>query len=110
MHRVNEVRQTKIHTADALVPEPRAFEVEMVIEKQKTFKSPCIDQILAQLINTVVPKVCSAVAKGIMTSSQAVQEYISVMATLKFTYFFKLKEGCFAKNNSETSLIGDVFI
>jgi hypothetical protein len=34
---VNDVRQTEIHTAEPLVPQPRAFEVEMAIEKlQKT--------------------------------------------------------------------------
>jgi hypothetical protein len=33
VHRANEVRQTEIHTADPLVPECRAFEVKMVIEK-----------------------------------------------------------------------------
>jgi len=33
VHRVNEVRQTEIHTAEPLVPEPSAFEVELAIEK-----------------------------------------------------------------------------
>jgi hypothetical protein len=34
---VNNVRQTEIHTAEPLVPQPGAFEVEMAIEKlQKT--------------------------------------------------------------------------
>jgi hypothetical protein len=36
--------------------------------------------------------------------------YISLMAALKFTCFFKLRELCFVKNNLESSLIGDVFI
>jgi hypothetical protein len=31
VHGVNDVRQTEIHTAETLVPEPRAFEVEMAI-------------------------------------------------------------------------------
>jgi hypothetical protein len=35
VHRVNDVRQTEIRTADPLVPEPRALEVGMVIEKLK---------------------------------------------------------------------------
>jgi hypothetical protein len=71
LHRVNEVRQIEIHTAVPPVPECRAFEVEMVVEKlkKKTCKSPCIDQILAQLNNTVVPKLCFADPKGTMTSS-----------------------------------------
>jgi hypothetical protein len=33
VHGVNDVRQTEIHTTEPLVPEPSAFEVEMVIEK-----------------------------------------------------------------------------
>ena len=32
-HWVNDVRQTQIHTAETLVPEPSAFEVELAIEK-----------------------------------------------------------------------------
>jgi hypothetical protein len=31
---VSDVRQTEIHTAEPLVPEPSAFEVEMAIEKR----------------------------------------------------------------------------
>ena len=33
VHRVGDVVQTEIHTAEPLVPEPSAFEVEMAIEK-----------------------------------------------------------------------------
>jgi hypothetical protein len=47
---VNEVRQTEIHTAEPLVPEPSAFEFELVIENLKTHKSPGTDQIPAELI------------------------------------------------------------
>ena len=46
-----DVRRTEIHTAEPLVPEPSAFEVEMVIEKLKGYKSPGIDQIAAEPIN-----------------------------------------------------------
>jgi len=48
---VNDVRLTEIHTAEPLVPEPSAFEVEVAIEKLKRHKSPGTDQILAKLIN-----------------------------------------------------------
>jgi len=34
-HGVNDVRQTEIHTAEPLVPEPTAFELEMAIEELK---------------------------------------------------------------------------
>jgi len=47
---VNDVRQTEIHTAEPLVPEPSAFEVELAIEKLESHKSPGIDQIRAELI------------------------------------------------------------
>jgi hypothetical protein len=51
VHGVSDVRQTEIHTAEPLVPEPSAFEVEMAIEKlKKRHKSPGIYQIPAELI------------------------------------------------------------
>ena len=50
VHRVNDVRQTEIHTAEPLVPEPSVFEVEMAIEKLKGHKSQGIYQIPAELI------------------------------------------------------------
>jgi hypothetical protein len=50
---VNDVRQTEIHTAELLVPEPCSSEVEIVIENLKSYKSPGIDQIPAELIQAV---------------------------------------------------------
>ena len=50
VHGAKDVRQEEIHTAEPLVPEPSAFEVEMAIEKLKNHKSPGIDQIPAELI------------------------------------------------------------
>jgi hypothetical protein len=47
---VSEVRQAEIHTAEPLVPEPSALEVELAIEKLKSHKSPGTDQIPAELI------------------------------------------------------------
>jgi len=35
VHEVNDVSHTEIHTAEPLVPEPSAFEVEMAIEKHQ---------------------------------------------------------------------------
>jgi len=35
VHGVNDVRQKEILTAEPLVPEPNAFEVEMAVEKLK---------------------------------------------------------------------------
>jgi hypothetical protein len=50
VHGVNFVRQTEIHTAELLVPEPSACEIEMAIEELNGHKSPGIDQIPAELI------------------------------------------------------------
>jgi hypothetical protein len=36
VHGVSDVRQAKIHTAEPLVPEPSALEVELAIEKLKS--------------------------------------------------------------------------
>jgi len=38
IHGVNYVRRTEIHTAEPIVPEPSAFEVEMAVEKMKRHK------------------------------------------------------------------------
>jgi len=50
VHRVNDGRQTEIHTAEPLVPEPSAFEIALAIEKLKRHRSPGIDQMPAELI------------------------------------------------------------
>ena len=44
---VKDVGQADIHTAEPLVPEPSAVEVELAIDKLKSHKSPGIDQIPA---------------------------------------------------------------
>jgi hypothetical protein len=51
---LNDVRQTEVHTAEPLVPELSAFEVEMAIEKLKGHKSLGVDQIPAELIKVGV--------------------------------------------------------
>jgi hypothetical protein len=50
VHQVNNVKQTELHTAETLVPEPSAFEVEVAVEKLKRHKSPGNDQIPADSI------------------------------------------------------------
>jgi len=47
---MNDIRQTEIHTAEPLVPEPSVFEFETVNEGLKGHKSPGVDQIPAELI------------------------------------------------------------
>ena len=47
------VRQTETHTAEPLVPQPSAFEIDLAIEKLKSHKSPGTDHIPAELIKEV---------------------------------------------------------
>jgi hypothetical protein len=63
VHGVNDVRQTEIHTAEPLVLEPSASEVEMAIEKLKRHKSPGIDQIPAELFKAGGRTICYEVHK-----------------------------------------------
>ena len=52
---ISDIRQTEIHAAVPLVPEPSAFEVEMAIEKLKIltelFKSERVEQLDMRSIN-----------------------------------------------------------
>ena len=50
MHGVKDVGQAEIHTAEPLVPDPSAFQIELVIGKLKSHKSPGIDEIPGELI------------------------------------------------------------
>jgi hypothetical protein len=50
VHRVSDVRQVEIHTAEPLVPEPSPFETEIAIAKLKKYNSQGSDQIPAELI------------------------------------------------------------
>ena len=40
VHGVNDIKHTYIHTAEPLVPEPSAFEVQLAIEKLKSHNLP----------------------------------------------------------------------
>jgi hypothetical protein len=50
VHRVNDVRQTEMHTAEPLVPDSSLFEVKITIAKLKKYKLPDSDQIRTELI------------------------------------------------------------
>jgi hypothetical protein len=50
VHRVSDVRQIEIHTAEPLVPDPSTFELAVAIAKFKRYKSPGSDQIPAEII------------------------------------------------------------
>jgi hypothetical protein len=63
VHGVNDVRQTEIHTAEPLMPESSASEVEMAIENLKRHKSLDIDKIPAEFIKAGGRKICSEIHK-----------------------------------------------
>jgi len=50
LHGIKDVGRTEIHTAELLLPEPRAAELELDIDKLKRHKSPGNGQIPAELI------------------------------------------------------------
>ena len=50
VHEVSDHRQTDLHTAEPLVPETSAFDVEMATEKLKRHNSPGIYKISTELI------------------------------------------------------------
>ena len=52
VHRVNYLRQTEIHTAEPMVPQPSAFESDMAIGKRKKHQLPGTDQIPVELIKS----------------------------------------------------------
>jgi hypothetical protein len=64
-HGDSDVRQIAIHIEEPLVPEPNAFEVEMAIEKLKSYKSPGTDQIPAELIKAEGSTICCEIHKHI---------------------------------------------
>jgi len=66
-HGVNDVRQAEIHTAEPLVPEASAFEIELAFEKLKSHKSPGIDQIPAELIKAGGSTICGEIHKLIVS-------------------------------------------
>jgi hypothetical protein len=63
VHVVKDVGQAETHTAEPLVPEPSATEVELAIDKLKSHKSPGIDQIPAELIKAGGRTMCLEIHK-----------------------------------------------
>ena len=55
---LKDVGQAEIHTAEPLVPEPSASEVELAIDKLKSHKSPGVEQIPAELIKAEGRTIC----------------------------------------------------
>jgi hypothetical protein len=67
VHGVKDVRQTEINTAEPLVPEPSAFEVELAIAKIKSHKSPGTEQIPAELIKAECRTILYSIHKLIIS-------------------------------------------
>jgi len=63
VHGVKDVGQAEIYTAEPLVPEPSASEVELAIDNLKSKKSPHIDQIPAELIKAGGRTICLEIRK-----------------------------------------------
>jgi hypothetical protein len=63
VHRVNDVEQTEIRTAEPLVLEASYFEVEMAVEKLQRHKSPATDKLPAELIKAGGRTICSEIHK-----------------------------------------------
>jgi len=63
VHGVKDVGQAEIHTAEQLVPEPSASEVELALDKLKSHKSPGIDHIPAELIKAGGRIICVEIHK-----------------------------------------------
>jgi len=57
VHGVNDFRQTEIHRAEPLVPEPSAFEAEMATGKLKRHISPGTDHIPAELFKCLKQRI-----------------------------------------------------
>jgi len=81
VHGVNDVRHTEIHTAEPLLPEPSAFEVELAIERLKSHRSPGIDQISAKLIKAGSRTICSEIHKLVcfLLGNSLVSEFYMLM-------------------------------
>jgi len=63
VHGVKNVGQAEIRTAEPLVSEPSASEIELAIDKLKSHKSPGIDQISAELIIAGGRIICLEISK-----------------------------------------------
>jgi len=63
VHGVQNIVQAEIHTAEPLVPETYASDVELAINKLKSNKSRGIDQIPAELIEVGGRTMCLEIHK-----------------------------------------------
>jgi hypothetical protein len=57
VHRVSNVRQIEIHTAEPLVSDRSSLEVEVAVAKLKRYKSPCSYQMWARTSRKTPPSI-----------------------------------------------------
>jgi hypothetical protein len=67
VHNVSDDWQTEVHTVEPLVPGPNHLEVKTAIAKSKKYKSPCSDQIPAELIQAGGETLLSAIHELIIS-------------------------------------------
>jgi hypothetical protein len=94
VHRVDGVKQTKMHTTEPSVPESSASEVEVAIGKLKRYKSPGVDQIPSEMIQIGGETLPSEIHKLIkliwkktncVTSGKSQMWYLSTRRLVRWT-------------------------
>ena len=63
VHGLKGVGRAEVHTAEPLVPEPSAPEVDLAIDKLESHKSPDFDQISAELVKGGSRTICLEIHK-----------------------------------------------
>ena len=102
---VKDVGQAEIHTAEPLVLEPSASEVELAIEKLKSHKSSDINQIPEELINPLTPNDPYSGRTAPLTSKRCILYiYLTNIGTEYFKHgiysiFFSSKWSLFHNSN-----------
>jgi hypothetical protein len=113
VHRVRDVRQTEIQTAEQLVPDPRPLEVEIAIAKLKRFKSPGSDQIQAELIQaggeilrTKIHKLINYIwkRKNFLISGRSLLFYQFTRMAIKLTVVIIVGYHCYQNSIQYSSL------
>jgi hypothetical protein len=101
-HEVNDVRQAA-HTAEPLVTEPSAFQVEMAIEKLRRHKPPDIDESRQNLLKQGVEKFAlksinllnlSGIRRNFLRGGRSRSLYLSIRRVIKPTIIIEAYNFC----------------
>jgi hypothetical protein len=87
VHRVSDVRQIEIHTAESLIPDPSPFAVKVSIAKLKRYKSPGSERIAAELNKARGEILWSEIHKHInfICNKQELPEHLMSLLLYQFT-------------------------